>query len=305
MKKIYIVVLLIVFLVMSCEPWIDENDYNTYYTFFKTTTTTTTVRHNYTTTTTVKTPNDWAMLDIVDRYDVPDATFANWQDGHIYMICTDSIKIIDMSDDTSGDRITIVDEIPFSLNDLSGDWAELKGCGIADIGTKILMLANLKNEDTSVKTLLSIRHDGSEFMFSDVTKDLVTTTPIYSIYYDSTAKILSSIHSGSGGAMLVKSLYDETNDTFVLQSQMPCDEYYITNKFYYRLYWDKYPSRIYNAIYKMSLPYGDDFWTDHSNLGYLGIINPILSAFYNGKSFFIFIREDKPEFIKVTFRPWR
>ncbi len=297
MKRIYNIICVLIITLISCDNEIINHNTST-------TTSTTTVKHK-TTTTTVKTPNDWAMLDIVDRYNVPYATFANWQDGHIYMICTDSIKIIDMSDDTSGDRITIVDEIPFSLNDLSGDWAELKGCGIADIGTKILMLANLKNEDKSVKTLLSIRHDGSEFMLSDVTKDLITTTPIYSIYYDSTAKILSSIHSGSGGAMLVKSLYDETNDTFVLQSQMPCDEYYITNKFYYRLYWDKYPSDIYNAIYKMNLPYGPTWWTDHSNLSYLGFTNRIISAFYDGRDFYIFVNQDKYEFLKVSFRPWR
>ena len=155
------IICVLIITLISCD-----NEIINHKTSSTTSNTTTTVKHK-TTTTTVKTPNDWAMLDIVDRYNVPDATFANWQDGHIYMICIDSIKIIDMSDDTSGDRITIVDEIPFSLNELSGDWAELKGFGIADIGTKILMLANLKNEDKSVKTLLSIRHDGSEFMLSE------------------------------------------------------------------------------------------------------------------------------------------
>ncbi|MBR6198828.1 MAG: hypothetical protein IKQ61_01045 [Spirochaetales bacterium] len=301
MKSHYVIIILSLLMFFSCdlEIYLDTDPNST---------TTTTIRRTYTTTTTtIRDPNESAHLDIIDRYDAPAGTFANWQNGHVYIISDDDIKIVDLSDDATGDassdRIKIVQEIPFSLADLSGNWTSIKGCGIADLGTKILMLADLSNDESKITTLLSIRHDGSDFMLSDLTKDLVTTTPIYSIYYDNVSKIFSSIHNGDSGSIFVESIYDETNDKLKLKSKMPCDAYHIINVYYYSLYWREYPLGTLNIIDKMDKPYGSTLRCDWANLEYLGMYNPIISAFYDGVSFYLYINEDKPEYLKVSFRP--
>jgi hypothetical protein len=293
MKKIFLLGIIAVIL-CGCDVFYIGTEHNQSKTYFNSTTTTI---HEYN-------PKS-AHADILLRYDAPEGHFVNWQDNRVYVVGIDRIIILDMTNDGTSDNVIFSPnhQVNFNISDLSSDWTKFTGYGIADIGTKILILAKLENEEKSLKTLLSIRHDGSEFMLSDVTTDLVSTTPIYSIYYDSSSNILSTLHSNDNGAMIVKSVYDETNDSFSLMTAVVSHKCYMTKNYYFKMSYNPTVSGyIWNDLSVSSKYYFESFSYHYANLYELCIDNPAVGFFSDGKSFYVYTHEDDYEFVKISFR---
>ena len=123
-----------------------------------------------TTTTTIYIDDDYSGAKIVKTYPTDEAGhFANYQDGKVYVVSQSYLKIFDLTNDT----FTMQNKIELKKSDLSGDWNFMRCYGVVNLGSKYLLLARLDNTSDSIQTLLSIKNDGTDFRFSDLTSDFI------------------------------------------------------------------------------------------------------------------------------------
>ena len=249
----------------------------------------------YTTSTTISEPHydmDEANAEIVKRYDAKSGHFANCQDGKVYVVSQQFIKIFDVTDDA----ITYKNQIEMKKSDLDNKWNFWRCYGITDLGEKYLLLMRLDNTTDSIKTLVSIKHDGSEFELSDLTSDLVSND-IMSIYYDSSKKMLSVLENDY---ILSDYLYDVTGDSLTFKKHQRSDRGTLTKSYCYE---NDYRLDSSNILYSWSSidideRNGNKYYYIYPY--YLGLSKPILSMFDNEEDIYLFYKDgEKYEFMKI------
>ena len=249
----------------------------------------------YTTSTTISEPHydmDEANAEIVKRYDAKSGHFANCQDGKVYVVSQQFIKIFDVTDDA----ITYKNQIEMKKSDLDNKWNFWRCYGITDLGEKYLLLMRLDNTTDSIKTLVSIKHDGSEFELSDLTSDLVSND-IMSIYYDSSKKMLSVLENDY---ILSDYLYDVTGDSLTFKKHQRSDRGTLTKSYCYE---NDYRLDSLNILYSWSSidideRNGNKYYYIYPY--YLGLSKPILSMFDNKEDIYLFYKDgEKYEFMKI------
>ncbi|MBP5449694.1 MAG: hypothetical protein J6Y01_06210 [Spirochaetales bacterium] len=287
MKKIsFIIISLVIILTMwACDTECKNNFIVPYYS----TTTTTTIYISY----------DSAGAEIVKKYPIDEAGhFANYQDGKVYVVSQSYLKIFDLTNDT----FTMQDKIELKKSDLSGDWNFMRCYGVADLGSEYLILARLDRTNDSIQTLLSVKNDGTDFGFSDLTADIINKGKITSMYYYSDKQTFAVIQDDGYSSLYTEYLYDPTTDTLSVHDYSTAHDYSIINGYYYGYtYYRNYENadlyHSYLDIYKTPDTYNELYFIQTE---YLGLNKPILSCFYTGSDFYLFTKEnDQYQFIKI------
>ena len=244
----------------------------------------------YTTSTTISEPHydmDEANAEIVKRYDAKSGHFANCQNGKIYVVSQQFIKIFDVT----GDAITYQNQIEMKKSDLDNKWNFWRCYGIADLGEKYLLLMRLDNTNDSIKTLVSIKHDGTEFGLSDLTTDLLPHKTLQSIYYNSKDHLLSVMDSESIMALYN---YDPTNDKLDFKDYFGrYAEDYLTKTYCYDNHYYLDDTQILCSwcnIYIRKIADTDVYCNIYPY--YLGLSKPVLSVFDNDGDVYLFYKDD-------------
>ena len=192
-----------------------------------------------------------ARAKIVQRIDAPAGIYVTYTNKHYYLISIDKIVIFDIHKG----KIQIIREIPYQIEQLIPDveYDFLRSIGCYHLGDKVffglytksrilhreerLWPTALRKSQTSFQGILSLKDDGTQLCYADITDDLSISLPIKAMYFDKGKKLFyTSVSKTYKDHVFEVYHYDDQADSFKKQNEWTIKYYedanfYITNKF--------------------------------------------------------------------------
>ncbi len=260
---------------------------------------------------------DKAYAEIVQRLNAPKGFYAEYTNHHYYIVDDGKIIIMDSVVNPQTKK-----EIEYNWRNFyqdSDDWTYQisGGSGIMELNGRITFMMTLTQQFSGSDKglhyhypIFSVKADGSDFGFSDITADIVSFEKLDNFYYDNdTSKLYTALYRSYDSKELNRYRYDSSSQHFVkddynvIVDDYDLTEFYLTyKKMAAVLYFDDhYEDWVVNRL---------TVFTDYDSrkfqqvdMTHLGLKNKPLAVFCDEDSTWLYVENEAAdghyEFLKI------